>query len=287
MRTPALNALKMFDSSARHLNFRVAAEELNLTQGAVAQQVRKLESELGVKLFHRRARGLELTDLGKEYFSKISQALKIIDQATQKISPINTSVSISVTPSLASKWLVTKLASFSKYHPEIQVSTHAGESLVNFSTDMITLAIRQGVPPFGQDLESILLTHENLCAVCHPDYAHDIGRIKEVEDFTTLRLIEDSHRHWDKLFHEFSVDLPPGITHFNQTALAMEAAASGQGIAIVPEILARNDLSQDKLKNIWRDNRKNPAGYYIVYPSGNPPNSEARNIVVEWLLSEI
>ena len=74
MRSPNLNALKMFDAAARHLNFRLAAEELNLTQGAVAQQVRRLESDLGFQLFHRKARGLALTELGQKYHQPIHRA---------------------------------------------------------------------------------------------------------------------------------------------------------------------------------------------------------------------
>ncbi|NNE64895.1 MAG: LysR family transcriptional regulator [Gammaproteobacteria bacterium] len=285
MRTPALNALKMFDCAARHLNFRLAAEELNLTQGAVAQQVRKLESELSVKLFHRRARGLELTSMGLEYYLQISQALKIIDQATNKLRPENRAISISATPSLASKWLVKKLALFSKSYPDIQVSTHAGENLADFSTDGIALAIRQGSPPFEEGLEYHLLTHENLCAVCHPEYALSIGEISEVDDFAPLDLIEDSHKNWHKLFHGCSIDTPSGMIHFNQSALAIEAAANGQGIAIVPKILVEDYLSQEKLEIIWHDNRDNPVGYYLVYPAGTSPNSEVLKIVLKWLLS--
>ncbi|HEU00956.1 MAG TPA: LysR family transcriptional regulator, partial [Aurantimonas coralicida] len=87
MRTPNLNALRMFDAAARHLNFRLAAEELNLTQGAVAQQVRRLEADLGQVLFHRKARGLALTETGESYHRPIFRALAIIDDATGKLRP--------------------------------------------------------------------------------------------------------------------------------------------------------------------------------------------------------
>ncbi|MBT8433128.1 MAG: LysR family transcriptional regulator, partial [Gammaproteobacteria bacterium] len=77
----------MFDAAARHLNFRLAAEELNLTQGAVAQQVRRLESDLGLQLFNRKARGLALTEVGRSYHRSIRRALAMIDDATRKIMP--------------------------------------------------------------------------------------------------------------------------------------------------------------------------------------------------------
>ncbi|WP_413694259.1 LysR family transcriptional regulator [Psychromonas sp. KJ10-2] len=100
MAKPNLNALKMFDAAARHQNFRLAALELNLTQGAVAQQVRKLEADLGVQLFQRQARGLKLTDHGNTYHLAIHRALNIIDQATQLIQPEETTITISITPLL-------------------------------------------------------------------------------------------------------------------------------------------------------------------------------------------
>ena len=103
MRTPSLNALRMFDAAARHLNFTLAAEELHLTQGAVAQQVRRLESELGFKLFERRARGLAFTEVGRRYHAPVRRALAIIDDATRKLRPESTRVTLSVTPSFASK----------------------------------------------------------------------------------------------------------------------------------------------------------------------------------------
>lgn len=131
MRSPNLNSLKMFDAAARHLNFRLAAEELNLTQGAVAQQVRRLESDLGLQLFYCKARGLALTEVGRRYHRPVSRALAMIDDATRKIQPESTSITLSSTPSFASKWLVPRLVSFSQAYPTIDVQTVASEGLAN------------------------------------------------------------------------------------------------------------------------------------------------------------
>lgn len=287
MRKPALNSLYMFDAAARYENFRLAAEELHLTQGAVAQQVRKLESELGVKLFRRLARGLELTEAGSVYHASIRQALSIIAKATDKISPDNTTIAISVTPSLAAKWLVKKLASFNKLHPQIKVSTLASEKLVDFDIDSADLAIRQGQPPFGKNLQYSLLAPENLCAVCHPRYARKIQPIRNLSKFLELNLIEDSHCQWEKVFKDDPNFNTSNILYFSQTSLAMDAAVSEQGIAIVPTLLAQEDISQGNLAVVWQDDRVNPNCYYVVYPKTESPKSEVRLIVVDWLIGEV
>lgn len=146
MRAPKLNALRMFDAAARHGSFRTAAEELHLTQGAVAQQVRGLEADLGVALFERKARGLSPTAEGARYHDAVRRALGIIDRATQALRPADTAVRLSVPPSFASKWLVPRLAGFAAAHPDILLDTTASETLTDFRRDGIDLAVRQGLP---------------------------------------------------------------------------------------------------------------------------------------------
>ena len=142
MRLPNLNSLRMFDAAARHLNFRLAADELHLSQGAVAQQVRRLEADLGHKLFQRHARGLSLTDTGRSYHQPVRQALALIEDATNTLAPAEQRVTLSVPPSFASKWLVPRLPEFEAAHPGIELRVLAEEALSNFKRDGIDLAIR-------------------------------------------------------------------------------------------------------------------------------------------------
>jgi len=132
MRAPALNSLRMFDAAARRLNFRAAGEELNLTQGAVAQQVRRLEEELDIQLFERQARGLALTQAGSAYHDSVRRALSIIDQATHQLRPDDGNVKISVTPTIASKWLLPKLGALRDVHPDINIEIDSSTALANF-----------------------------------------------------------------------------------------------------------------------------------------------------------
>lgn len=290
LRTPNLNTLRMFDAAARHLNFRLAAEELNLTQGAVAQQVRHLEADLGLALFHRQARGLALTDAGRRYHGPVRQALELIEEATRKLRPESEHVTLSVPPSVAPKWLVPRLSGFASEHPDIELETLASETLANFQSDQVSLAIRQGEPPFGANLESDLLSPLGLRAVCSPALAKQLGaerpgEVEGIEDLLGEKLIQDSHRHWDRLLKDAGLAAQNPILQFNQTALAMDAAGHGQGIALAPYLLLEEELRRGTLVELWRDRRESNQGFYLVYPRLRRANP-ARQAVIDWVLSE-
>jgi len=275
----------MFDAAARHLNFRLASEELHLTQGAVAQQIRRLEKDLTVQLFHRKARGLALTESGRSYYTSIRRALAIIEDATRKFLPDATRLTLSVTPSFASKWLVPRLSDFAHAHPEIEVQTVASEGLANFQSDGVDIAIRQGLPSTAAGLRVTLLAPLDLCAVCSPDYAKNIGASRDLETFAQLQLVQDSHNHWNALLDNAGVKARQRPVQFNQTALAMDAAANGQGIALAPKLLLGNELAAGKLVEVWRIKSLAQNGFYIVYPDSKAP-IPARDTLVEWIISK-
>lgn len=276
----------MFDAAARHLNFRLAAEELNLTQGAVAQQIRRLESDLGLKLFNRKARGLELTPAGEGYHRPVRQAMILLDDATQKLRPENNLVKLSMTPSFAAKWLVPRLGAFEETHPDIEVQTDASEGLANFRSDAVDLAIRLTSSPIPQELDAIFLAPIELCAVCSPSYANGLPPIEQLEDFTAHRLIQDSHNQWDKLWEKTGVKATYRKVQFNQTALAMDAAINGQGIALVPRLLIEQDVHMGKLVELWRDCQEQQPGYYLVSLKERRP-SPAQQKITDWIVQEV
>lgn len=282
---PNLNSLRMFDASARHLNFRLAAEELNVTHGAVSQRVRRLEADLDMSLFRRKARGLELTDVGRSYHLPVSRALAIIDEATQKLRPHRTIVKLSITMALASNWLVPRLDAFSQANPDVEIEIIASDELADFQSDGVDLGIRQGHPPFGPDLKFELLSPLDLCVVCNPTFAAGVGKIKECWEFAAHKLIQDGHRHWEKMLEGAGAQSPHGILQVNQTALAIDAAIHGQGIALVPRILLGSELLKGSLVELWSDERGDQNGYYVVHPTLQRPNP-ARQLVIDWILSQ-
>lgn len=283
MSLPNLNALKMFDAAARHLNFRLASEELNLTQGAVAQQVRNLEETLGIKLFIRLARGLSLTKPGATYHREIRKALDIIDTATADLHPTPSAVTLSLPPSLAAKWLVPRLADFSTSHPDITLRTHASADVTDLRRDGIDLAIRQGPAPTDATLSTRPLAPLNLVAIASPAYLANHPTPQNLADFATHKLIEDSHAHWQTLFQTTGHPRLVDLLTFNQTALAIDAATNGQGITIAPRLLVQEALKTGLLSTIWTP-PKSPDAFHILHPQ---PRHPARDTVINWLQSQV
>lgn len=282
MRKPNLNSLRMFDASARHGSFRAAAEELNLTQGAVAQQVRKLEADIEQPLFTRLPRGLALTETGAQFHKDIRKALGLIDRATESLTPDGALVTLSVPPSVASKWLVPKLSDFAKAFPHIILDLRASEALTDFRRDDVDLAIRQGLMPEGTGLAKHMLAPLDLCAVASPSYAAGHTTVRDPQGLSTHKLIQDGHRHWTQMFETYDLPLPKNALSFNQTALAIDAAISGQGIALAPRLLATDALAAGQLVEMWQAPDTNEA-YYLLHPKDVHP---ARDRVIGWLLGQ-
>lgn len=295
MARPSLNKLRAFDVAGTTLNFRLAAERLNLTQGAIAQQVRALEDELAVPLFRRLPRGLALTEAGARYHEAVSRALSIVDEATANLKPSLPRITLSLPPSLAVKWLVPRLPDFQDRHPELEIATLATERLADFRSDGIDLAIRIGAPPF-RGLESRFLSPITPVPVCAPSYLAKIGKIEKLSDLKDARLLEDGHGPWRAEIGGTGLYESCRILAFNHSGLAIEAAIAGQGIALVPELLVRRDLAQERLvalDGLLADEptpaapRTSPKrGYYLVFPKQAAANGAARDAVVSWIMGE-
>ena len=136
---PSLNALRAFEVSGRHLNFRAASEELGVTQGAVAQQVRLLEDHLGLPLFHRMPRGLALTGQGKAYLADVSRAFALLSAATDQLQHRADAVTISVTPTFATRMLIPQLSALQAALPSVELRTVATTSISDFDRDQVDL----------------------------------------------------------------------------------------------------------------------------------------------------
>lgn len=274
----------MFDVAARHLNFRKAGEELNLTQSAVADRVRQLEDSLGRSLFVRQARGLALTEEGCAYHARIRRALSIIERATEDIAhQPEKSVSISVTPSFAAKWLVHKLGEFNEEHPDIDLRVEASDRLANLGIGQLDIAVRFGNPPTIPDKNVLLLSTIRLCAVCTPALAGRIGKVSSPEHLFEHQLVEDGHMRWRVLADDMQFALRHKPKQLNQTSLAIEAAKSGAGIALVPYVLVTSELKSQELVIVWQSPSDAQEAYHLIYPK-RP--TEAQNRVVEWIVIE-
>lgn len=286
-RLPPLNALKAFEAAARHLNFRLAAEELGVTQGAVAQQVRGLERELKARLFERLPRSLALSEEGRAYLPSIRRAFELIADATASLKPQPASLTVSVTPSFAAKWLIPRLGQFTEAYPDLDVRVVATDGLSNFQSDGVDIAVRYGQPPFGPGLTADLLFAPMFEAVCSPALLAGPHPLRTREDLADHTLLHDTHGLWPDYLEGLmgqGARTPPRGLKFSLSSLAIDAAVAGQGVALVSDILAAPDLVAGRLVKPFHHAIRGPANFYVVAPR-RKRQTEAVACMRSWLLA--
>ncbi len=283
---PPLNALRAFEAAARHLNFRLAAEELGVTQGAVAQHVRALEEALGVTLFQRLPRGLDLTLAGEAYLAPVRRAFTLLVEATADIVQARGELTITAPPSFAARWLIPRLKRFTVQHPDIDVRVSASDRLEDIGPRGPDIAVRYGRPPFP-GLEAAPLVVAELFPVCAP------GLISEAAPTPALLarypLLHDLHSMWPVWFGNFGIAAPGGGsrgTRFSQTSHAIDTAIAGQGLALAPLALVEDDLAAGRLVRPLGEayGIESDVAFYVVVPKGR--TSAKVSAMRDWLLAE-
>jgi LysR family glycine cleavage system transcriptional activator len=249
-RLPPLAPLRAFEACSRLLNMRLAADELGVTHGAIAQQIRALEAVLGVNLFKRTPRGLSLTFAGQLFQAPIQRAFTLIADATAAVRADEQrrrlGITVTTTPSLAAKWLIPRLGSFSEHEPEVEVRILASERIESLGEPGgPDIAIRYSKPPFPFGLEAQQIMRVALLPVCSPSIA---ATITNNEDLATATLLHDGHMHWPRWLEKAGIVRTAGRDRrFSQTALAIDAALIGLGVALAPAPLVEEDLESGRL----------------------------------------
>jgi LysR family transcriptional regulator, glycine cleavage system transcriptional activator len=251
-RTPSLDALRIFVVAARHLSFTEAANELNLTQSAVSHRIRGLEDELGLSLFNRLTRRLELTPQGRALAHKVNHAIGEIDRSIIDLSKSDDDAPLKVTmlPSVASHWLIPRLARLRRRHPEFDVQVIADPRLLDLRAEGIDLALRFGRSPHPSYAATRLMS-DRVFPVCTPELLKQYGPVKSIDSLLAMPLLHDSAtngdgsdsdwRAWLDYFGRPDVSCQTG-QHFSEAGMLVNAATLGLGVA-----LARASLVADKL----------------------------------------
>ena len=282
-RLPPLNALRAFEVAGRKLSFRAAADELGVTQGAVAQQIRLLEEHLGLALFKRQPRGVALTPQGAVYLAGVGRAFDTLSEATGQLLRRADTVTISVTPTFATKLLIPRLAELGAAVPGVELRTLASEVIADFDRDGVDIAVRLTRPPFPSTLEARLLFRQDLVAVASP---HLVGGMPLPLDAARLRglpLLHDAHDHWP-MFLQATGKLPGAV--FNQTTLALDAALAGQGVAIVARAVVMADIAAGRLLQVAQSSQTTGLDYYLVRKRGAAP-AKTLDAVWNWCLAQL
>ncbi|MCV6611062.1 MAG: LysR substrate-binding domain-containing protein [Amphritea sp.] len=287
---PPLRALIAFEATVRHSSFKLAAEELHVTPGAVAQQVQKLEEWLGFRLFNRQVRQLQITDRGLGYYSQIAPSLEQIGRVSESYRCSSSdSVHLYVSQTLAAKWLSPRLADFIRRYPDFEVHVSASNVPVDFRREQTDLALRH----LAQPDPSLICeqVNEDRCGVfCTPDYQQRMDLNEPEQLARTTLIVASLYPYWNAWLSEFTAidsDSRADITrlNFDQALLAIDAARRGQGVVLSNALLVEEELESGELVEPFRLRLDVAKGYYLVHPA-NQPLSDAAMALKSWLLDQ-
>ncbi|MGD9921037.1 MAG: transcriptional regulator GcvA [Pseudorhodoplanes sp.] len=296
---PALGALRAFEAAARLLSFTKAAHELNVTPAAVSQLVRQLEDQVGNKLFIRTTRSLELTERGRAAWPYLRDAFDRLHAGARELrnAPGPDMITVSVTPSFGSCWLMPRLPDFHATHPDICVRLDARDELCDFKRDDVDIAIRQGRGHY-KGLSSELFMSDVALVVCSPALLD--GRAPQtpqrlLKQKTLLhvdwQIAPDAAPTWAKWAEHHGVEgmkLTGGL-RFSIEDLAVRAAISGLGMALVTNAFVADDLESGRLVRALPEKYDMPTVFhhYLVYPVPRPEKRKRVRLFRDWLFQQV
>ena len=290
-RLPSLNGLRAFEAAARHLSFTQAASELNVTQTAISHQIRRLEEELGIRLFVRQNRALALTPEARDYLPGVRAAFNDLRLATDRLlrKDDDKVLTVSTLASLAAKWLLPRLTDFQEQHPGIDVRITTSTSLVDFQRDNVDAAIRYGRGQWP-GLRADWLMADELFPVCSPSLLRGDKPLRQPEDLKGYPLLHTSNANSDdwRLWLT-AAGLPgdiarqPGIT-FDMIFMTIQAAIDGIGVAMGRTSYVQDDIAKGRLVVPFKIALPADAGFYLVAPEGR---REAPKLAAfrEWMIA--
>ena len=307
-RFPPLNALRAFEAAARHSSFKIAAKELHVTPGAVSHQVKLLEEYLGVQLFRRLTRALELTTEAHAMLPKVREGLDALHAAVERVRSREEMASLTVVtpPNFAARWLMPRLSGFTRAHPTIELHLAARQSMVDqhengafvvpeadSRADSPAVMVRFGSGHYpGSHVDEVFSAV--YVPVCSPRLLEGEHPLRKPEDLRHHTLLHDdtvseegarpSWNDWLQSVGVTDIDATRG-PHFSNAALAMDAAIEGMGVTLAIKSLVTSEIETHRLAEPFDIAAPTGYAYYLV-----TPESAAQNRAVaafrEWLLDE-
>lgn len=275
---PSLNALRVFEAAGRLGGFTGAARELHVTQGAVSRQVKALEEELGIRLFNRLHRRVELTEAGRTLLPQVTEALDGLARGINRLTAPGNELKIKVQASYAVLWLIPHLHRFQEARPDVQVRLTTSNTNVDFNREDFQAGISYGVPP-GRNLVSRKIHQERLVAVCSPALARggpDRGPLRLPADLAAHRLLHNTadKREW-RAWMAFAGLAGENWSRgqvFETDHSSLRAAAAGFGVALGDLLLIDDDLKSGRLVRPFDLPPLETGAYYFVHPRAAEDN---------------
>lgn len=266
-----MHTLRTFEALGRLRNFSRVAEELHLTPSAVSHQIKSIEAFYRLALFQRNRRDVALTSAGERLMEVVRATLGQLSEAGAQLRRRDGNrLSVSVPPSLANRWLLQQLGGFLRQHPEIDFTLHTTTSLVDLDADEVDLAIRFGGGRWP-GVRSEKLFDEELFPVATPGYVTRM-RLRKPADLQRCVLLRDDFEAWPEWLERAGVDGDKLVfgPRFNDSALLLQAAEAGAGVALARSRLVADAIAAGSLKRIGGVAIPSRGSYYIVTSSRRP-----------------
>lgn len=280
-RLPPLQTLRAFEAAGRRLSMTLAAEELHLTHGAVSRQIRALEDDLGVQLFRRMTRRIELSDAGASFFGAVTRLLSELAREAEAVRrrSDDTRLVVSSGISFASKWLTPRLHRLMARYPDFDVHLYVTDAPVDFSAGQVDVALHYGAGLYpGATAERIM--NETVSPACSPGYRDRMGGLRVPEDLVRCQLIHEigMTTTWERWFSMLELPYPrsrgPGYSH---GSMSIEAAIRGEGVVLGRSVLVAEDVAAGRLVSLFPQTRLEVEwGYDLVYGTGNQDHPKVR-----------
>ena len=291
---PSLDLLEGFEAAARHLSFTKAGEELFLTQSAVSRQIKDLEDQLGVSLFHRRHRALTLTEAGQQFYAATAQVLTTMRSATSRLRAQSgrKTLSLTTTNSFAALWLIPRLAGFTRTHPDVEVKITAETRVQDLERDGLDIAIRHG-PASLAGPNAIRLFGERVFPVCSPKLLKKLplSEPADLKNHCLLQYSDPEGRHpwlnWKTWLEVAGIaDLRPASTlSFSGYDQIIPAAVAGHGVALGRSPLLKDLIAAKELVAPFKSSA-DPARSYFAIVSKTANERPEVAAFVSWLKAE-
>ncbi len=269
----------------------LASEELHLTHGAVSRQIKTLEDDLGVQLFHRMTRRIELTDAGASFFSAVTRLLSELAREAEVIRRRNddTRLAVSSGVSFASKWLTSRLHRLMARYPNFDIHLEVTDATVDFAAGHVDVALRYGSGQYhAASAERIM--NETVSPVCAPSYRDRMDGLESPIDLTRCQLIHEigMNATWERWFSMMELPHPkPRGPGYSLGSMSIEAAIRGEGVALGRSVLVAEDLAAGRLVSLFPQARLDVEwGYDLVYRTGNQDHPKVRAFR-NWIADEV
>lgn len=282
---PPLRSLQVFEAAARCGGFTAAGKELGITQSGVSRQVSDLEAMLGVALFLRNGARLSVTPIGKHLAGRLAEVFAHTWAAVADARRSDQVVTLSMLPSVATRWFAPRLADFMAANPDIDLRITASRHLVEFASEGVDAAIRYSPAP-SRDLEAVKLGIETISPVCSADYAEDHALHTPADMYRATLLCGDIPEDWPIWFEAAGCQQPPPTgPRLGDDGAILQAAVEGQGVALGRSLLVADDIATGRLMAPFTMSLDASHAYWFVRPK-DTSTTHAIDAVKEWLVGQ-